>query len=454
MSKRLRDNFNVRIEQPIDTRFSINDLSLIDRPYNGLITYHEIEDKFYKFSNGVWKDLLQGLNTLISVEIYGAKGDGITNDTLATQNAIDDISIKGGGILFFPNGTYLSSGITLKNNVLIVGEYKECTIIKRINISTQLHFLTSNTSHNFGISNITIDGSKNDDHSFTYTDSVNIVNSYNFHIKNCNIVNSVNRGIYIQKNTDKLNDTLSLIEDCNLQVSNSVLIQITDCSDIKVNGNNVRNSSDNGIVCNYTESRYTDINLVEISNNVVSDNPKVGIWCYSVTDSHSDRFLEIGRIIINNNVCFNNSWHGIITQVNETMLNGNNVYNNGNAIDTDKGMGITVNTKNASIIGGSIYGNFGAGIDLGDCSDIIIQNVIIKENGAMGIEINSTEDSIVDSCILKNNNTTARGVPFGTNNGITVYHNMQFPDNSRNIQIKNCKITRNSNYYQNFVMRR
>jgi hypothetical protein len=51
---------------------------------------------------------------LISVNIknapYNAAGDGVTNDTLALQSAINDLSALGGGRIFFPPGTYLISG--------------------------------------------------------------------------------------------------------------------------------------------------------------------------------------------------------------------------------------------------------------------------------------------------------------------------------------------------------
>jgi hypothetical protein len=44
--------------------------------------------------------------TLASVKNYGAKGDGVTNDTAAIQAAIDDAIAAGLGGVFFPPGTY------------------------------------------------------------------------------------------------------------------------------------------------------------------------------------------------------------------------------------------------------------------------------------------------------------------------------------------------------------
>lgn len=41
---------------------------------------------------------------------YSAAGDGVTDDTTALQDAIDDLSALGGGRIYFPPGTYLIGG--------------------------------------------------------------------------------------------------------------------------------------------------------------------------------------------------------------------------------------------------------------------------------------------------------------------------------------------------------
>jgi polygalacturonase len=50
---------------------------------------------------------------------FGAKTDGITNSGKAFAEAISAASEKGGGIVYFPKGDYMTGPIHLKSNVTL-----------------------------------------------------------------------------------------------------------------------------------------------------------------------------------------------------------------------------------------------------------------------------------------------------------------------------------------------
>lgn len=58
-----------------------------------------------------------------NVRDYGATGDGSTDDTTAISDAIDALTDAGGGVLYFPTGTYKTTGgLTLSVPTLVLGD--------------------------------------------------------------------------------------------------------------------------------------------------------------------------------------------------------------------------------------------------------------------------------------------------------------------------------------------
>jgi len=79
---------------------------------------------------------------VVNVKDFGAVGDGVTNDTTAIQNAITIVGTSGGGIVYFPSGTYLSSGVSIINDAVhIIGSGKESTIVKYVGTSASAVFV-------------------------------------------------------------------------------------------------------------------------------------------------------------------------------------------------------------------------------------------------------------------------------------------------------------------------
>lgn len=97
----------------------------------------------------------------INVKDFGAKGDGVTDDTEAIRNAINQIDEN--DVLFFPKGTYLLTpqpiNILLTKKLLIKGENKYNTIIKQNGTTGEKEALFSFSTYvNGTIENITFEG--------------------------------------------------------------------------------------------------------------------------------------------------------------------------------------------------------------------------------------------------------------------------------------------------------
>jgi len=106
-------------------------------------------------------DLVWYTSIEINVRDYGAKGDGITDDTDAIQSAIN---AAGSGLVVFPSGVFMVRGIKVRNKgAALRGDGRFGTRIKRLSGTAPLIDM-SGTSTNLGhlrydtISNFQLDG--------------------------------------------------------------------------------------------------------------------------------------------------------------------------------------------------------------------------------------------------------------------------------------------------------
>mgnify|MGYP001060654449 CR=1 FL=1 len=70
-------------------------------------------------------DVIKKVNNLnfINIKDYGAKGDGVTDDTAIIQGAVNAIMLAGGGTIYFPAGEYLISGTIYTHTDSITDTY-------------------------------------------------------------------------------------------------------------------------------------------------------------------------------------------------------------------------------------------------------------------------------------------------------------------------------------------
>ena len=68
--------------------------------------------------------------TNVKAAAYGAAGDNSTDDTTAINNAISAANSAGGGVVYFPAGTYkISTALTLFSDIIILGDGPDVSVI-------------------------------------------------------------------------------------------------------------------------------------------------------------------------------------------------------------------------------------------------------------------------------------------------------------------------------------
>jgi Pectate lyase superfamily protein len=108
---------------------------------------------------------------VFNVKGEGAVGDGSTDDTAAIQAAIDAADAAGGGTVYFPEGTYICTTLTLYSRVYLVGagvgvsilKLKASTnaaLIQTEDFATLTGGVTTGGPLHFGIRNLSLDGNR------------------------------------------------------------------------------------------------------------------------------------------------------------------------------------------------------------------------------------------------------------------------------------------------------
>lgn len=121
--KAMQKNFN-------SLQDAFNDLkSYVQDYFKNLDVQDEINNKLDEmYNNGLFEVLLNKFVSFTTPEIFGAKGDGTTDDTEAFKKCIDYCSVNN-VILLIPSKTYMVTDLLLKHGLHIIGEKPLSSII-------------------------------------------------------------------------------------------------------------------------------------------------------------------------------------------------------------------------------------------------------------------------------------------------------------------------------------
>ncbi|WP_427126727.1 glycosyl hydrolase family 28-related protein [Priestia megaterium] len=89
-------------------------------------------NRHFKTNSNINTNNVKESKSIYNVKDYGAKGDGLKDDTLKILSAVKEADNAGGGTIYLERGTYIvSSSIHIPSNVSLLGEGRTVTILKR-----------------------------------------------------------------------------------------------------------------------------------------------------------------------------------------------------------------------------------------------------------------------------------------------------------------------------------
>lgn len=155
-------------------------------------------------------------NYIIKPEAFGAKGDGVTDDTTAIQDAVNDAALHYGTVWFQHGKTYVFTEIELYSNVRL---YSDGGILKLrdntfISSGTVYYMIDGYGSDNVILDSLIIDGNKTTNTDFLVGDAITVAGAENVIIKDCHLYNLPDSGIMFSNlsNSICINNR---IDDCN-----------------------------------------------------------------------------------------------------------------------------------------------------------------------------------------------------------------------------------------------
>lgn len=299
-------------------------------------------------------------NFHVDVKMFGATGDGSTDDTTAIQSAI---TASAGGTVHFPKGIYIAAGLDISSdNVTLRGEGIASVIKLKNGSNTNLLTNASGASAQrffVTIQNLKLDGNKANNssghclrlfsaHSWLL-DRLHISNAagsavkvegqsgallaLNNQIRNCRLENSTNQALFLGGFAPNNHIHHNIIGGC----SNFYCIEDANTENVFI-GNHVHTSANHGVYLNGSTNSIFQGNYVESSNanGVKVESTTVGVR-------------------IEGNVCFNNgltsAGDGINVAGTDCSVIGNRCFDRQGTKTQDYGIQLTAASARNLVIG-------------------------------------------------------------------------------------------------------
>jgi len=358
--------------------------------------------------------------------VYGAKGDGRTDDTAAIQKAINAVA-NGGGTVSIPAGTYLINPVAKYNAGLHLGSnmtlrFDSAAILKALPTSTSNYaVLLADGVQNLNIIGGTILGNR---YNNTITDTreggigVKIVNSRRVVVQSVTANQCWEDGFYVGEASQSVT-LCSVVADDNRRHG----LGITSVDGLVVKGCTFKNTSglvENGrLVCG--AGANIEPNLGETAANVqftgctFSANAKEGLVIGPALVNRGKAFVT--NVLIDGNTASGNGLKGGAAGITVTNTGGHRITNNTVTGNVGDGIylrfGANGNTVSGNKVSGTLAapepGDDGNGIMVYLCSGNTVTGNTVIDNagcgirnasatGAQAISGNSLDENRSDTC--------------------------------------------------------
>lgn len=280
-----------------------------------------------QLNNKLWANIVH--NGEVNVSWFGAKGDGVTEDTTYIQKAVNVSNVY---YIYFDSKTYIVTNIDLRSNLRLIGQNKHSTILKRIDeynldefpnyyrknaIFNTHHEDTNVVYKNITISNMTLDGNK-DSMIFTdlealktksLTSNIDFFRVENILVENCRLINSFSDGISCTGCSDiviRNNDFISCGVKQEIDYAKNSLSISTQIWDDKTQSMKEITSKNNIITENsFFDSKDEAIMFYGVKDLTITDNVIEKCGDKFIEGDYRDRIYPDLKLIISNNVMKN-----------------------------------------------------------------------------------------------------------------------------------------------------
>jgi hypothetical protein len=368
----------------------------------------------------------QGLG-IFNVKDYGALGDNSTDDRAAIQTAHDAVGTAGGGILYFPPGTYIIGGAGISNaggsnNFIWRGAGMKLSVLKAAaSGQTGTTFINCGFQQNFVFEDLGFNSNNQTGHTVAISNSTNDTSVHNMIVNRCWFTGwraagtpapgGAGHGAIYDWRSNALRVTNCEIEDCEYGVyaaeaGGSVLIdgnRIVNVADRRMVqgiliGSSILVTGGVRVVNNYVEGANSDPQANGANAFAISIFLTPGAIVSNNTTKNNGATVAPNAYVVGGGILMSGSAWGAVISNNSSITDVNGIYIEGDGASITIGAG--GERRGANVTGNSIYGSYNAGMDISYSAGAQVIGNSIVETGGDGLVCDSDYVTMTANLIM------------------------------------------------------